>query len=204
MKIVFDFAGVVFHWQPQALLKRLLPQHASDDPSAAQLEVAIFQQWGGDWADFDRGTIEPEPLINKIAARTGLPTADVRAVVDAIPHELQPAQATLALMRDLMDAGHGLFFLSNMPAPYADHLEANNNFIQWFKAGVFSARVHAIKPEETIFRIAEMAFGAQSSELVFIDDVLRNVVAAQAAGWRALQFIDAAQCRQELQHLGAR
>ena len=204
MKIVFDFAGVVFHWQPRAMLKRLLPQHASDDPSAAQLEVAIFQQWGGDWADFDRGTIESEPLINKIAARTGLPTADVRAVVHAIPHELQPAGATLALMRDLIDAGHALFFLSNMPAPYADYLEANNHFIQWFKAGVFSARVHVIKPEEAIFRIAEVAFGAQSSVLVFIDDVMHNVVAARAAGWRALQFINAAQCRQELQALGAR
>ena len=204
MKVVFDFAGVVFHWQPRALLQRLLPQHASDDPSAARLEVAIFQRWGGDWADFDRGTIEPEPLINKIAARTGLPTADVRAVVHAIPHELQPAEATLALMRDLTDAGHELFFLSNMPAPYADFLEANHHFIQWFKAGVFSARVHAIKPEEAIFRIAEVAFRAKSSELVFIDDVMHNVVAAQAAGWRALQFTDAAQCRQELQALGAR
>ncbi len=202
MNIVFDFAGVLFHWQPRAMLKRLLPQHASDDHSAAQLEVALFQHWGGDWADFDRGAIEPEPLIRKIVARTGLPAADVRAVVRAIPHEFEPAKPTIALMRDLIEAGHELFFLSNMPAPYAAHLEACNDFSQWFKAGVFSARVHAIKPEEAIFRIAEKAFGARPSELVFIDDVMHNVVAAQAAGWRALQFTDAAQCRQELQVLG--
>ena len=35
MRIVFDWAGVLFHWQPRQLLRRTLPQHAVDEASAA-------------------------------------------------------------------------------------------------------------------------------------------------------------------------
>ena len=34
MKIVFDFAGVVFHWKPIALVRATLPPHAADQAGA--------------------------------------------------------------------------------------------------------------------------------------------------------------------------
>jgi len=37
---------------------------------------------------------------------------------------------------------------------------------------------------------------------VFIDDHPANVLAARQCGWRAIQFVDAAQCEQELAELG--
>lgn len=203
MKIVFDFAGVLFHWQPRRMLMRVLVQHAFDDASAARWEAAIFQDWGGDWAEFDRGHIDVEPLALKIAARTALHIDEVRGVIDAIPRELQADAATVQLVHELADAGHELYFLSNMPAPFADHLEAQHDFLRAFRGGVFSARVHAIKPEAAIFRIAEQRFSAAAHELVFIDDVMSNVVAAREAGWRALQYVDAAQCRAALAALAA-
>ena len=58
MRIVFDFAGVLFHWQPHRLVLRDLPHHAKDEAAARLLAEAIFQGYGGDWAEFDRGRIE--------------------------------------------------------------------------------------------------------------------------------------------------
>ena len=198
MKIVFDFAGVLFHWQPRRMLMRVLALHAVDEASAAHWEAAIFQHWGGDWAEFDRGVIDVEPLALKIAARTALHVDEVRAVINAIPYELRADAATVQLVQELADAGHELYFLSNMPAAFADHLESQHDFLRSFRAGVFSARVHAVKPEAAIFRIAEQRFAAAAHELVFIDDVMANVAAAREAGWRALQYVDAAQCRAAL------
>ena len=66
-RVVFDFAGVLFHWKPLELLKRLLPGHATDEPSAAFWAEQIFQGYTSDWAEFDRGTIELGPLIDRIA-----------------------------------------------------------------------------------------------------------------------------------------
>jgi putative hydrolase of the HAD superfamily len=198
MRIVFDWAGVLFHWQPQQLLRRTLPRLAVDDASAARLERDIFEGYGGDWADFDRGRVEVVELVQRIAARTGLAPADVQAVVDAVPAELQPVPDTVALLRRLQAAGRRLHFLSNMPAPYAEHLERTHDFLRCFESGVVSARVRQIKPEPGIFDTAARLFGAEPAELLFIDDVPVNVHAARAAGWQALQFIDAADCEARL------
>ena len=198
MRIVFDWAGVLFHWQPRKLLRRTLPLQAIDETSAARLEQAIFEGYGGDWADFDRGLLEVPELVQRIAARTGLPPESVRAVVDAVPAELQPMPDTVALMQRLHAQGRRLHFLSNMPAPYADHLEREHGFLRCFESGVVSARVQQIKPDPGIFATAARLFGAMPSELLFIDDVPGYVQAARAAGWQALQFIDAMDCEAQL------
>jgi putative hydrolase of the HAD superfamily len=200
--VVFDFAGVLFDWSPADLLRRALPAHASDAASARHWVAQVFQGYGGDWADFDRGTLEPAVLVQRIAARTGLPAADVRWIVDAVPHELRPMPQTVALLRRLRERDASLFFVSNMPAAYADHLEARHEFVRWFRDGVFSARVAMLKPEPAIFALAAQRFGVPPGELLFLDDQLPNVEAARGAGWRALQFVDAERCERELRALG--
>ena len=62
MNVVFDFGGVVFDWQPHDIVARVLPQHAPTPEAAERLVQHIFQGYGGDWGEFDRGTIEAEPL----------------------------------------------------------------------------------------------------------------------------------------------
>jgi putative hydrolase of the HAD superfamily len=198
LKLVFDFAGVLFHWQPLRLLQRALPHRAADEAGARALAAAIFQGYGGDWAEFDRGTVAADELVQRIAARSGLPAQDVRTVVDAVPGELQPVPEMLALLERLHGRGRPLYYLSNMPEPYARHLERAHPVVGWFAGGVISARVHHIKPEPAIFELAAQRFGAAPAELLFIDDIAANVEAAQRAGWQALQFVDPAQCADAL------
>jgi putative hydrolase of the HAD superfamily len=201
-KIVFDFAGVLFHWQPLKMLQRELPHLASNDEQAAQLAAAVFEAYGGDWGCFDRGTVTVPELVARISQRTSLSATDVQRAVDAVPRELQAMPASVALLRRLHQAGHPLYFLSNMPAPYALHLEAHNPFLGWFADGVISARVHHNKPEPAVFELSAQRFLAAPGELLFVDDHLPNVHAAQAAGWRAFQFVDAAQASAEFARQG--
>jgi len=198
MNIVFDFGGVLFRWQPHEFMARLTPQRAQTSADTQALIADFFEGFAGDWGEFDRGVLEPGPLADRIAARTGLELADVRKVIDAIPHELEPLRDTVALLHRVHDAGHALYFLSNMPAAYADHLEANHEFLGLFRAGVFSARVNLIKPDPAIYAHAAQVFGIDPARTLFIDDVAHNVAAAQKAGWQALQFRGAAHCEAEL------
>ena len=202
MKFVFDFAGVVFHWNPREMLRRLLPEHTQDEADITRCEAALFQGWGGDWAEFDRGRLDEAVLIARITARSWLSRAEVQAVVHAVPYELQPDSGTVELIRELQAQGHALYFLSNMPASYAEHLERSFDIVGEFIDGVFSARVHAIKPEPAIFELAARRFGAAPSELLFLDDVPGNVTAALAQGWNAWQFHHAAATRTALQERG--
>jgi putative hydrolase of the HAD superfamily len=119
-------------------------------------------------------------------------------VVDAVPAELQPMPATVALLRRLHAQGRRLHFLSNMPLAYAEHLEREHDFLNCFESGVISARVRQIKPEPAIFDTAARLFGTEPAQLVFIDDVADNVHAARQAGWQALHFVDAVDCEAQL------
>ena len=198
MHFVFDFGRVLFNWQPEALLQQVLPQRVLDEASAAHWVAQVFQSYGGDWGEFDRGTVEPGDLVQRISGRTGLTPAEVQAVVDAVPASLQPIPASVDLLQRLQQPGRPMFYLSNMPAPYADHLEREHAFVRAFSDGVFSARVKLIKPDPAIFRMASQRFGVAPAELVFLDDHPANVAAARAAGWQALLFSDAAQAEQDL------
>jgi HAD superfamily hydrolase (TIGR01509 family) len=202
-KIVFDFAGVLFHWQPARLLRREIPHVAQDDASAAHWVQHFFQGYEGDWGDFDRGTVGVAELVARIAARTGLTPHEVQRVVDGVPLELQPVADTVTLLHRLRDEGRELYFLSNMPVPYANHLERAHDFVGWFRDGVISGRVNLSKPDPAIFVLAAQRFGAAPSELIFIDDHLPNVQVAGACGWDAILFGSAAQVEADLRARGA-
>lgn len=202
MVYVFDFGGVVFQWRPAELLKRELPRHATDDDSVRHWLKQFFQDYGGDWGEFDRGTIEADEVVARIAARTGLSPAEVRRVVEGVPAELQLMPDTAALIQRLRGAGQRLCFLSNMPRPYARHLRAAHPLDDWFDDGVFSSDERQIKPDPAIFALAQQRFGVPAAELVFLDDHPINIEAARAAGWRALHFSGAARAEADLRAAG--
>lgn len=200
--IVFDFGGVLFQWHPPTMLMRELPHLAPDVGRAAHWAGEIFQGYGGDWFAFDQGRVQQADLVARIARRTGLAEAEVQRVVDAVPTELKPIDATVALMRRLKAAGHRVTFLSNMPAPYSNHLEREHAFVREFDDGIFSARVQEAKPDAAIFHLAAARFARKPDDLVFLDDHLPNVEAARALGWNALHFADAAQAEADMRAQG--
>jgi putative hydrolase of the HAD superfamily len=199
---VFDFGRVVFRWRPEVLLETVLPQRAADAESTRHWVAQVFQGYGGDWGDFDRGVVETPELVRRIAARTGLAEDEVAAIVAHAPHELQPLPDTVAWMRRLHTQGRPLHYLSNMPEPFAAHFERTHDLMAMFESGVFSSRVGLLKPEPAIYAHAARVFGRAPSQLLFLDDHLPNVLAARAAGWQAVHFVDAAQAEAQARALG--
>jgi HAD superfamily hydrolase (TIGR01509 family) len=202
MKLVFDFGAVLFRWQPLALIQRALPQRATNEAQARRWAQDIFQGDTGDWGDFNRGRIDQAETVRRIALRTGLGVAEVQGLVELARAELQPLPDSVALLERLRGAGHANYFLSNMPAPFADELVARHAFVRGFDQGVFSGHVGLAKPEPALFSLAAERFGAQPAELVLLDDHEPNVQAARAQGWQALVFSDAAQAERDLRAQG--
>ena len=197
--VVFDLGGVVFRWEPLVLLQQLFPQRMPDEASARHWAGQIFQTFApeADWALFDLGRIEPEALAQRIARRTGLSEQELQQLIDGIPPHLTPMQGTVDLIHDLKAAGHRLYFLSNMPAPYADHLQAVHPFFAQFEQGIFSAHVQQIKPLPDIFATAQARWPLREAP-VFIDDVQHNIDAAHHHGWQGIRFETPQQVRAAL------
>jgi putative hydrolase of the HAD superfamily len=203
LRIVFDFGGVLFHWQPLQLVRRFLPQHAGDDDASRALVAGIFQGLNGDWAQFDRGVLAADALVRRIAARTGIGRADIAALVEGVPRSLTPKPDTVNLLLRLHASGMPLHFLSNMPAPYAQYLDRTHpELMQRFASGLYSSQVRLIKPEAELFALASRRFAAPPERLVLLDDIAANVEAAAALGWNAVHFRDADSAEQALRANG--
>jgi len=200
--IVFDFGAVLFTWRPDLLVSELFPQQAATDATARQLARDIFHH--DDWQSFDRGTLELARVIERTARRLELPIGDMSALMSGIGDRLAPMSDTVALLTRLRERRERcgdvrLYFLSNMPAPYARALERRHDFLHWFDGGVFSGDVQLVKPEPAIYALLESRYALVPECTVFIDDLPANVMAARARGWRAIHFENAAQLAPHLQ-----
>ncbi len=195
MNIVFDLGGVVFDWQPDALVRRVF-----DDPKTQVLvRKEIIDH--PDWIELDRGTLSLDAAILRGASRTGLPNAAVARLFDAVPDSLVPIEETIDLVRALNTSGYPLFVLSNMQLASADFLEQRHDFWGLFEAVVYSSRILMVKPEPGIYKHLLTEYRLDPCETVFIDDLSENLEAASTFGIRTIRFVDAAQCRQDLAEL---
>lgn len=192
MNVVFDLGGVVFDWQPQALVRRIY-----NDP---EIEALVLEEIVGtpDWIELDRGTLALDAAIARGASRTGLPEQALARLFAGVPASLTPIDATIELLRDLNDTSHPLFVLSNMHLASADFLEANHDIWHLFDGVVFSCRIKKVKPERDIYEHLLVEHQLDPSETIFIDDMRENLEAASTFGIRTIQFVDPAQCRADL------
>jgi putative hydrolase of the HAD superfamily len=193
MDIVFDFGAVLFRWDPLALVSDFFPQQCATPDAGHALARGIF--YHRDWLEFDAGRMELEEVKQRTVQRLGLPADSVHALMDHQGERLAPIGESIALLqrlRMLRDGSQGeglrLFYLSNMPEPYARVLEQRHDFIGWFDGGVFSGDVKMLKPEPGIYAHTQERLGLRPEKTIFIDDSLANAQAASAQGWRGLHL----------------
>lgn len=192
LNIVFDLGGVVFTWQPTAIIESV-----ADDPDVQNLlRKEIFQH--SDWLELDRGTITLESAIDRGSVRTGLPRKEVERVFNAVPRFLTPITQSIDLICELRKSGNRLFVLSNMHLASIAYLEEKHDIWGLFDGIVISSRVQMVKPEPRIYEYLLKKYDLAAAETVFIDDTPENLAAASAAGIETIRFVDAAQCGRAL------
>ena len=193
---VFDFGGVVFVWNPAALVRSHFGDnwHGFDSPAA--LGRAIFSH--SDWLDFDRGERTLQQVVEQTARRLAVAQATIHTLIAPIGEQLRPIETTVSLLQSLRerrDAGEAirLLYLSNMPAPFARVLEQRHAFIDWFDGGIFSADVLLAKPQKPIYDLLGTRYSLQPGSTLFIDDNAPNLDEAAALGWQTLHLTDPSQ-----------
>jgi putative hydrolase of the HAD superfamily len=187
--VIFDLGAVLLSWEPVALVQAQFAQHAPTAEAALALARQMFHH--EDWLGFDRGTHSLDDAIGRMALRLSLPADRLGDVLEPMGERLEPIAVTIELLGHLRarrDAGEPLrlYYLSNMPEPYARVLESRHDFFRWFDGGIFSGDVRMIKPQPGIYELMAGRFGLVAAETVFIDDSLANVQAARDLGWNAI------------------
>ncbi len=201
MNIVFDFGAVLFDWRPAERVAQHLPGLAPTPREAQALAQAIFHH--ADWQAFDRGLLPLEQVVEATAVRLALARDSVHGLLAPIGEELQPIAANVAVLQALAQRRERLgdvrlYFLSNMPEPFARALERRHAFLRCFDGGVFSGDVKLGKPDAALYRLLADRHGLQASQTVFIDDLAVNVQAARALGWAGIHLVQPEHLRDSL------
>lgn len=191
LNLVFDLGQVMIRWEPVALVRRFFPDRCGTDAQAQALAQTCFRSKA--WSDFDAGLLDTDGVALQLAQGIQEPLSRVRAMVVDIAHALTPIDASVHLLAQLHQwrqsqkvMGLRLWYLSNMPEPYADHLIEAHSYFHAFDGGVFSGRVKLAKPDPAIYAHAELVLGLVPAHTVFLDDHWPNVQAANERGWQGV------------------
>tara|TARA_R110000764_G_scaffold98049_2_gene182295 strand:- start:53813 stop:54421 length:609 start_codon:yes stop_codon:yes gene_type:complete len=184
---LFDLGRVVLDWEPSRLYDKIFDDAEKRDyflNSVCTMEWHTRHDAGASFADNADALIARHPEFEAEIRAWG--TRWMEMFSGYIP-------GTAELIERLHAGGVPLYALSNMPSdPWAamvDHFKT----LQRFRHVVVSGDIRMVKPDPAIYRHALGAIGNPAPDTVlFIDDSLPNIAAADALGFHTHHFTGAA------------
>jgi len=195
--VIFDIGNVLIEWDPENLYRTLIPD--TDERQRFLNEVCtmdwnLLQDLGRSWAEAieDLSAAHPDRK-DLIAAYSDRWQEMVRGEVPG----------SVAILEDLKAAGVPLYAITNFSAEKFTETRARFPFLNSaFRDIVVSAEERLLKPDRRIFETLLARNGLEASSCVFIDDSMKNVEGARAAGLEAIHFTGADRLRADLAELG--
>jgi HAD superfamily hydrolase (TIGR01509 family) len=159
--------------------------------------VELLEAPGG-YRDLERGAVSFREFYDFICDHTGYrgTVRDFRALwSDFFDGPITGAEELL----DRVRRKYRVAFLSNSNEVHAELIP--RKFATLFRKDdrfVFSYRFKVAKPDPDMFRRALEVIGALPQHVVFVDDLIENVLAARSIGIRSFQFTDTDTLTKEL------
>lgn len=132
---------------------------------------------GGDFRPALRGPLAEE-----------FPELDLDEVYDALWLSIEVVPDSVALVRSLRAAGHGVHLGTNQHASRASYMKEELGYDDLFDTCFYSCDLGLAKPDVAYFHQVAASLGVAPGEVLFVDDSGDNVRGAQAAGMAAVQW----------------
>ena len=195
--VIFDMGNVLLRFDRELFLDRV--GAAGEDRQALLREVFCSD----DWLGMDRGDHDEPQAAGKMCARLPVHLHEkARQLVCRWDEPLVPVAGMEELVRELKNAGYGIWLLSNASRrqhEYWKRLPVH----RYFDGTLISADERLIKPGDAIYRRCLEKFGLKAQECFFIDDTAANIRAAEKLGIRGHVFaFDVPALRRDLRAAG--
>ncbi len=135
---------------------------------------------------FERGDISEDEFINQML-NVLENKVDKKKFVNDYSKIFTINEEVASLLPELKKK-YMLVLLSNTDSIHKEYGWKDFAFLKYFDKLILSYEVHAVKPEEKIYRSVESFTNKPSNEHLFIDDISDYVKGAKNAGWDAVQF----------------
>ena len=184
--IVSDFDGVIvrsrrsdktFVWQQTI---------ESDLGLSKEIQAKLFPTT--QWTDILVGNEAFERHLASLFRQHNL-TISVDTFIDYwLSKDLNWHPDVLGLFRDLKSQGHQLFIATNQDKVRANFLRNLPEVQELFSEVFASSDLGFVKPSPDFFRCLKQKLGARDTRVVFVDDSLNNVSAADELGFLGIHF----------------
>lgn len=193
---MFDLGGVLIDWDPRYLYRKMF---ASEEEMDEFLATVATPEWH---VEQDRGR-----RMEDATALLRDQHPHYRTEIEAFYGRWQEMfggamKDSVGILRDIKAQGLPLYALTNWSAEAFPLARERWDFLNWFDDIVVSGEERIIKPDREIYDVLVRRTGLEPARTVFIDDRDANVRAAEALGFIALEFRDAAGLRRDLERLG--
>ncbi|GHD06032.1 HAD family hydrolase [Tianweitania populi] len=194
--IVFDIGKVLIHYDPNIPFSRLIPD---DEERRLFFETVCTNDWnleqdrGRSWEDAEALLIAEHPH------HEGMIRAFRKHWHEMVSHHYEDS---VILLRRLIAAGCDVTMLTNFNSDTFAQARTIFPFLNETRGVTVSGDVALIKPDKAIYDCHAADFELDPASTVFIDDSLKNVEGAKAAGWQAIHFASAEQLERDLRGLG--
>lgn len=130
----------------------------------------------------DNGDITTLEAIESISLNSSLTREEIAHIFNLRTEMMFPLDQNVRLLPELKKQGFSLYYLSNFPLDIFEEIKTGYYFFRYFDGGVISSEVKFSKPDKRIYENLILKYSLIPEECLFIDDVEKNVNAAEETG----------------------
>jgi 2-haloacid dehalogenase len=193
--IIFDLGAVLIDWNPHYLYRTLFTNEQEMKDFLANITTP-------DWNEEQDAGRSLQDATDLLVKQHPHHEENIRAFYSRWEEMLGNAiEDTVRIFKQLKDSGkYQIYALTNWSAETFPVALKRYEFLNWFDGIVISGTEKMRKPNPAFYQLLLDRYNVKASEALFIDDNLRNVLAAEKMGISSIHFLSAEQLKIELEN----
>ena len=191
--IIFDLGGVLIDWNPDYLFKDVF---SNEEDKKYFFDNICTPDWNEEQDAGRSIVIGTNLLIQEYPEHE----TNIRMFYERWEEMLNgPIHETVDIFKTLKDSNKfKILALTNWSAELFPVALNKYDFLHWFDGRVVSGEEKTRKPYKEIYDIIISRYNLEPAKTLFIDDNLRNIIAANELGINTIHFINPNQCKTAL------
>lgn len=194
--IIFDLGAVLIDWNPHYMYRTIFDDEEEMKHFLANVCTPDWNEEQDAGRTLQEGT---DILVEQFPEHED----NIRAFYRRWEEMLGDAfWDTVEIFKELKASGnYKIYGLTNWSAETFPKAVAKFEFLQWFDGVVVSGEEKMRKPTPEFYHILLNRYDVKAEAALFIDDNLRNILAAEKLGIKSIRFTSANELRDELSAL---
>jgi 2-haloacid dehalogenase len=191
--VIFDLGGVLIDWNPRYVYRTIFK-------SEEEIDWFFENVATHDWNENQDAGYPIAKATEELVARHPEWESQIRAYYGRWEEMLGgPIPETVEILKELKQIpGVRTFALTNWSAETFHVALDRYEFLHWFDGRLVSGEERTRKPFPEFYQRLIDKFSIDPSKALFIDDNLRNIIAAEVFGIRGIHYHDPVQLKEEL------